>query len=108
VPRNPGRLGTSIYIVTLEISRPVEARHTSCTQLVCKPRDPSRQGTAVYVVTSETSRCGQARHTHLRSSRGNLKNTSVYYNLVGVPSGSVKTRIICIYAVLVAGDPLRN
>jgi len=30
-PDDPGSLGTFLYVVTVEISRPLEARHTSCT-----------------------------------------------------------------------------
>jgi hypothetical protein len=77
VPGDAGRLGTPIYTVTMETLRPVEARHTSCTQLLWKPCDPGTKGTPIYVVTVETSRCMQWRHTHLCSYPGNLKNVCV-------------------------------
>ena len=71
-PVDAGRLGTNIYVVTVETSQPVEARYTSRTRLLWKPRDQGRQGTTICVVTVETSRRWQARHAHLRSYRGNL------------------------------------
>jgi hypothetical protein len=42
VPVDAGRLGTNIYVVTVETSQAVEARYTSCTQLLWKPRDKGR------------------------------------------------------------------
>jgi hypothetical protein len=56
VPGDPGRLGTPIYIHTEETPRPVEARHTSCTQLLWKPRNPSKESARIYLVTFENSR----------------------------------------------------
>jgi hypothetical protein len=61
-PRNPGRQGKPIYLVTFENSPPVGARNTSCTQLLRKPHDPSRKGTSIYLVTFEISRPVAARH----------------------------------------------
>jgi hypothetical protein len=55
VPGDPGRLGTPIYVFTVESPQPVGARHTSCTQLLWKPHDPSRGDTPIYLVTFETS-----------------------------------------------------
>lgn len=72
VPIHVGRLGTNIYVVTVETSQPVEARYASCTQLLWKPRDQGRQGTTICVVTVETSRRWQTRHAHLHSYRTNL------------------------------------
>jgi len=77
VPGNPDRLGTIIYIVIVDNSRPVEARYTTYMYLLCKSRDQGRQGTSTYVVTVETSCHGKARHAHLRSYLGNLKNASL-------------------------------
>jgi hypothetical protein len=77
VPGDLGRLGTPIYVFTVESPQPVGPRHTSCKLLLRKPRDPGRQGTHISVVTTETSPCGQARHTHLRSYCGNLKKVYV-------------------------------
>jgi hypothetical protein len=34
VPVDAGRIGTNIYVITVETSQPVEARYTSCTQLL--------------------------------------------------------------------------
>jgi hypothetical protein len=34
VPGNPGRLGTHIYVFTVESPQPVGAKPTSCTQLL--------------------------------------------------------------------------
>jgi hypothetical protein len=47
VPGDPGGIGKHIYVFTVESQQPVEARHTSCTQLLWKPRDPGRQGTHI-------------------------------------------------------------
>jgi hypothetical protein len=95
-PRNPGRQGTPIYLVTFENSRPMGARNTSFTQLLRKPRHPGRQGTPISVVTVETWRM----------------YTPVYYNSVVVPSFIVKIQIMCTYVyytvVSVPGEPLRS
>lgn len=37
VPGDLGRLRTPIYVVTFEILRPMEARSTSCVELLWKP-----------------------------------------------------------------------
>jgi hypothetical protein len=63
VPADPGRLGTHIYVFTVEFQQPVGARHTSCTQLLWKSHDPSREDTPMYLVTFETLRPVGARHT---------------------------------------------
>jgi hypothetical protein len=56
VPGDPGRLGTHIYVITVESPEPVGARHASCTQLLWKPHDPSTKDTPIYLFTFETSR----------------------------------------------------
>jgi hypothetical protein len=63
VPGDPGRLGTPIYVFTMESPQPVGARNTSCAPLLWKPHDPSRQDTPLYFVTFETSRLLGARNT---------------------------------------------
>jgi hypothetical protein len=81
VPGDLGKLGTHIYVVTLETPRVVEAKNTSCTQLLWKPRDPGGQGTLIYVITMETWRM----------------YVSVCYNFAVEPAVNVKTRIMCAY-----------
>lgn len=56
---NPSRLGTLIYIDTVETSRPVHARHTHVLYFVTavNPK-PDRQNTPIYMVTMETSDLG--------------------------------------------------
>jgi hypothetical protein len=56
VPDDPGRLGTPIYVFTVESPQPVGARQNSCMPLLWKPHDPSREDTSLYLVTFETSR----------------------------------------------------
>jgi hypothetical protein len=63
VPGDPGRLGTPIYVFTVETPQPVGARYTSCPQLLWKPQDPSREDTPISLVTFETSRPVWARNT---------------------------------------------
>jgi hypothetical protein len=59
VPSNLGGLGTSIYIVTLETLRPMEAEHTSCMQLLWKRHNSGSQGTPIYVVTRKLREVGR-------------------------------------------------
>jgi len=61
VAGDPSRPGTLIYIVTVEISRPSEARDTS-----------------LYVLVVVTLRRGEEKHTHLHNCCGNLTNVCVY------------------------------
>jgi hypothetical protein len=63
VPGAPGRLGTLIYVFTMESPQPVGARHTPYTPLLWKSDDPSREDTPLYLVTCETSRILGARNT---------------------------------------------
>jgi hypothetical protein len=63
VPGDPRRLGTPIYVFTMESPQPVGARHTSCTPLLWKTYDPSREDTPLYLVTFETSQLLGARNT---------------------------------------------
>jgi hypothetical protein len=63
VPGDPGRLGTHVYVFTVESPQPMGARHTSCTPLLWKPHDTSRGDTTIYLVTFETSRLLGARNT---------------------------------------------
>jgi hypothetical protein len=89
VPGNPGKLGTPIYVFTVESPQPVRARHTSCMQLLWKPNDlpgkthaftyyiwnlPTRgvKEHFMYAVTVETLRPEQGRRTHLLSYHWNV------------------------------------
>jgi hypothetical protein len=72
----PGRLGTTIFIFTVESPQPVVARHTSCTQLLWKPHDPSREDTPIYLVTFETSRLVGARNTSCKQLLWNPRDPS--------------------------------
>jgi hypothetical protein len=74
-PGDPGRLGTPIYVFTVESPQPVGARHTSCTHLLWKTRDPSREDTHLYLVTFETSQPELGRRTHLLSYLRNSRPT---------------------------------
>jgi hypothetical protein len=54
VPGDLGRLGTPVYVFTVESLQPVRARHTACMLLLWKPHDPSREDTPLYLVIFET------------------------------------------------------
>jgi hypothetical protein len=56
MPGGPGRIGTPVYVFTVESPKHMGARHTSCTPLLWKPHDPSREDTSLYLIAFETSR----------------------------------------------------
>ena len=91
-----GRLGTHIYVVAMEISPRIAARHTLCVYSLWKLRDQRRQGTPSYIVTVETLRHGHARHTHLRGYRGNLNNVFICILFFRIPVVNMETRVMCV------------
>jgi len=95
VPGYPSRQGTHMCIFTVENSRPLKARHTSCTYLLWKSCNQGGQGTV------ETSRRRKARHTYLRGYRGNLKNLCVLsYFTSGVPSERGDPNYVYVYVCM--------
>jgi hypothetical protein len=68
---DPGRLGTHIYVFTVESQEPVGARHTSCTQLLWKPHGPCGEDAPIYLVTFETRDSWGQGTLHICSYCGN-------------------------------------
>jgi hypothetical protein len=103
VPGDPGRLGTPIYVFTVESPQPVRARHTSCTQLLWKPHDPSREDTPIYLVTFETSRPVGSRNTSCKQllckSRDPSRERTHIYLVTLETSRTVGTRNNCAVTV---------
>jgi hypothetical protein len=112
VPGDQGRLGTPIYVFTVESAQTLGPRHASCTQLLWKPHDPSREDTPIYLVTFETSRPVGARNTSctqlVRKSRNPSREGAHIYLVTFVTSrpvgqGTLYVRSYCGKPAIQAG-----